>query len=274
MNATLDFYVCLSNPVRDALVADFSNDYAPARPEFVLRDTPVVRIRFCTRDAATAQLVMADPGAAVAINFGGKRADQVVSSSTLLFAATAFVRDATDPEDVFWSAPLNLNTTEFINAFASTTPIDLITEIELVEDDERRTVSQAQSLGLYDVVRGGEGGATPSVPPLPTAPTANALLGGNPAGTAWSFTAHSFLLFVRNDITAYTGGAATALDAIPTASGATLLNQWLGLLVGGSLSIWRLEVWDGVTAENAAAGLVLADDAHPVTNPRIWVRIL
>jgi hypothetical protein len=75
--------------------------------------------------------------------------------------------------------------------------------------------------------------------------------------------------------TALTGGAATALDGIATASGATSTSHVIITAIGGVLRHWQLQVdpAPGVTAENAAGGIVLPDDYNAATNARIWVEI-
>jgi hypothetical protein len=70
---------------------------------------------------------------------------------------------------------------------------------------------------------------------------------------------------------ALTGGTATSLDGVAT----TALVLMTPCLVSqaGALSMWQLQTWDGVTAENTGAGLVLPDDANALTNLKIWVRL-
>lgn len=76
----------------------------------------------------------------------------------------------------------------------------------------------------------------------------------------------------RVDLLGATGGGSTKLDGIPT-FGQDNLNQILFTTFSGRLEMWQLQVWDGVTAENAEAGFVLPDDSVHSTNPRIWVLI-
>ncbi len=70
---------------------------------------------------------------------------------------------------------------------------------------------------------------------------------------------------------ALTGGTATSLDGVATVA-LPLLTPCL-VSESGALSMWQLQVWDGVTAENTGAGLVLPDDANALTNLKIWVRL-
>lgn len=187
MNLTIDHYVCLTNRVRDALVVDLDNDFAPTPTEYVLRATGVqVRIFFCKRAAGA--LVAYDPGEDIGINYGAKRADQVIGdTSPTLFEVSAFTRDATDPENVFWLASLDLNTEEFADAFSSTNPIDLSASIEITEDGLEYPAAIFEALGIHDVLRDTDTPPTAALPPYPTTTTAYALLGGNSAGDAWVF---------------------------------------------------------------------------------------
>jgi hypothetical protein len=70
---------------------------------------------------------------------------------------------------------------------------------------------------------------------------------------------------------ALTGGTVTSLDGVAT----TALVLMTPCLVSqaGALSMWQLQTWDGVTAENTESGLVLPDDANALTNLKIWVRL-
>jgi hypothetical protein len=70
---------------------------------------------------------------------------------------------------------------------------------------------------------------------------------------------------------ALTGGTATSLDGVATTS-LVLMTPCL-VSQAGALSMWQLQTWDGVTAEDTANGLVLPDDANALTNLKIWVRL-
>jgi hypothetical protein len=70
---------------------------------------------------------------------------------------------------------------------------------------------------------------------------------------------------------ALVGGTGGSLDGVATTD-LPLLTPCL-VSSEGVLSMWQLQAWDGTTAENTAAGLVLPDDAVPVTNAKIWVRL-
>jgi len=78
----------------------------------------------------------------------------------------------------------------------------------------------------------------------------------------------------RNDITARTGGGATALDGIVTAGGAVATGTSVRTLSGasGAREEWLLIA--GTTAEAASAGIVRPDDYHGSTNVRIWKQVL
>lgn len=73
-------------------------------------------------------------------------------------------------------------------------------------------------------------------------------------------------------INALTGGAAGALDSIPTASSAMTTGRWVLAIVSGELSIWQLQA--GTTAEDSANGIVRPDDYDGSTNARIWIKVL
>jgi hypothetical protein len=70
---------------------------------------------------------------------------------------------------------------------------------------------------------------------------------------------------------ALTGGESTELDGVVTLT-LPVLTPCL-VSTEGTLSMWQLQVWDGTTAEDTAAGLVLPDDANAITNAKIWVRL-
>ena len=83
-----------------------------------------------------------------------------------------------------------------------------------------------------------------------------------------------FGLKERNDITARTGGGATALDGIATAAGAWTTGNSIRTRSGalGAREEWILET--GVDAEDADAGIVRPDDYNAGTNARVWKQIL
>ena len=298
MNLTIDHYVCLSNRVRDALVVDLANDFAPPPAEYVLRATGVhVRIFFCRR--VNGALEAYDPGAGIGINYGAKRNDQIVgTASPTLFETSSFTRDATDPAKVFWIADLNLNTTEFSGAFTSSPLIDLSGSIEITEDGEEFPAAIFEALGVHDILRDTDTPPTAALPPYPTTPTAETVLAGNSTGTAWvkltfaalwaKFLADVSLLFPWSRIsgapttfppsalTALTGGGAGSLDGVATAGGATttttIREVLSGSVGGGDLAVSRWVLMDGTNPEDGA-GYVRPDDYDAGTNARIWVRI-
>lgn len=67
------------------------------------------------------------------------------------------------------------------------------------------------------------------------------------------------------------GGTGAALDGVATTTLATMTPCLVSQ--AGVLSMWQLQVWDGLTAEDTAAGLVLPDDANAITNAKFWVRL-
>lgn len=73
--------------------------------------------------------------------------------------------------------------------------------------------------------------------------------------------------------TALTGGAAGALDALPTlpaTEGALLLGSLRPAIVGGVLSWWQLTA--GTAAENSVGGIVRPDDYATTTNEKNWIQ--
>lgn len=202
MSITIDHYVCLSNRVRDALVVDLANDFAPPPPEYVLRATGVVvRIFFCRR--VDGVLEAYDPGAGISLHYGAKRTDQVVgATSPILFQSAAFTRDATDPDVVFWSATLDLNTTEFAAAFSSTTPINLTATIELEEAGTETPAAIFDALGIHDVLRDTDTPPSAALPPYPLSPTDGTVLAGGLVSGVLSWvrltTAQLWARFIAN----------------------------------------------------------------------------
>lgn len=95
------------------------------------------------------------------------------------------------------------------------------------------------------------------------------------AGTAYT-KAESLALFglTYNTITARTGGGATALDGLATASDAIATGVSVRTRSGtsGAREEWILTA--GTDAENAAAGIVRPDDYNASTNARVWKQIL
>ena len=71
--------------------------------------------------------------------------------------------------------------------------------------------------------------------------------------------------------TAYTGGAATNVDYVATAAGATATGSCIQTAILGDLAMWQLQA--GTAAENTAGGIIRPDDYHSTTNARVWVRI-
>jgi len=187
-SSTLDLFPCISRPARQALLVDSASLSSAPTPQFVLRDTVRIRVRFLTIPSGSRVPVNFDPGAGVTINFGAKVAATYPTSTTFLFFNNSFTRDATDPADVFFFADVNLNTTEFIAAFTGgANTLAMTGEIEIESGTERQTVAQFAATGVFDVIRGTEAPPSDAVPPYPVAPSALALLGGNSDGTAWDF---------------------------------------------------------------------------------------
>lgn len=76
---------------------------------------------------------------------------------------------------------------------------------------------------------------------------------------------------IRADIASLTGGGATALDGIATASGAMATGAIVLLGYGRAAQLWQLVA--GTDAEDPSAGVVRPDDYHASTNARIWVQL-
>lgn len=80
---------------------------------------------------------------------------------------------------------------------------------------------------------------------------------------------------VLTSVTAFTGGAAGALDAQVTTDVA--VGRVVRIFITESSILtpqeWLLRTWTDET-EDAAAGIVLPDDFHSTTNPKFWHRVL
>lgn len=72
-------------------------------------------------------------------------------------------------------------------------------------------------------------------------------------------------------ITSLTGGGATALDGLVTASERIPTGAVVLLSYGRVGQLWQLVL--GTDAENTSGGVVRPDDYHASTNARIWVQL-
>lgn len=93
------------------------------------------------------------------------------------------------------------------------------------------------------------------------------------AGTSYTKAEALALFGTYVPSTALTGGAAGALDALPTlpaTSGALPTGSLRSAIVGGVLSWWQLTA--GTAAENAAGGIVRPDDYATTTNEKNWIQ--
>lgn len=72
-------------------------------------------------------------------------------------------------------------------------------------------------------------------------------------------------------ITGLTGGGATKLDGIATATGAVETGATVILSYGRVGQTWQLIA--GTDAEASTAGIVRPDDYNVSTNPRIWIQL-
>lgn len=183
-------------------------------------------------------------------------------NGTLLAAANTYTLVGETARVTF-----SLNTTALVSYFADNVPAGaresaMLFEVEVSAQDAttretylqetaqvRRDVNQANDLipddeaELYVLI--------------------GSLFDANGRAIAPQFVAH------RGEITARTGGTATALDAIVTTNlsipFAVLIN------IGGSGEVWQLAA--GTDAEDGTF-TVRPDDYHASTNARVWKRIL
>jgi hypothetical protein len=119
---------------------------------------------------------------------------------------------------------------------------------------------------ILQAVQGGIGGAS-SFAELTGDPYDNAAL----AAALTAITAGGGSVLSRTDITGLTGGTATDLDSIATATLAS--DGTTSVLINVTalgMQLWTLQA--GVDAENAAGGIVRPDD-YGAGNQKIWVRI-
>jgi hypothetical protein len=167
MSYAIDIYINLSAPPRNSLVQGFSALSQPSPPEFILRDDAQIRLHFMTVASGNNFGVTYDLGGSTTLRFGAKNASSFVSESGFLFYTDTFTRDAdTDPTDITFTAPLSLNTSEFIAAFQGTnSTISLQIEVETGSSGAKRTVMQGLATGVFDVIRGNEGSPTITQPP-------------------------------------------------------------------------------------------------------------
>lgn len=129
--------------------------------------------------------------------------------------------------------------------------VELIGEVEATAAGAEFTSQTLTFVVHNDVIRGSEGTPTSGSPSYPT-----------PAQS----------IVARLDITALTGGAATALDGIATAGINLTTDPTLyAVAISGALGLYRLEA--GTDAE-ASPGIIRPDDYHGTTNARVWKQVL
>lgn len=167
MPSTIDLYINTSAVARRSLVQGYDVLSTPSSPEFVVRDDVRIRIHLMTVASGSRTGVSFDPGIGSLVRFGAKPLSSFVTSSDFLFYSDSFTRDATDPDDVFFYADIDLNTEEFIAAFTGTaSTVGLRIECEVVNSGITQTVMQSDAVGLFDVIRGDEEMPSPSIDSL------------------------------------------------------------------------------------------------------------
>lgn len=153
--------------------------------------------------------------------------------------------DLTDDPGGFYIATLDLSGDDLAALLpAGTAQVFCHLEIETITDGVAQSSQSCPVVILSDVIRPGDGAVAITSQPSP-----------------------SPLLYFKN-ITALTGGGATALDGISTVGKTALL---VTLYVADELQTWRL--FAGTTAEDSAAGIVRPDDYNASTNAQIWKRL-
>lgn len=153
--------------------------------------------------------------------------------------------DLTDDPGGFYLAPLDLAGDDLADLFtAGTSSVYCHLEIQTVTAGVPQSSQSIPVMILSDVIRPGDG-----APAITGQPAASPLL-------------------VYKDITALTGGGATALDGIPTTGKSNVIVM---IYLDSELQTWRL--FAGTTAEDADNGIVRPDDYDADDNAQIWKRI-
>lgn len=163
-------------------------------------------------------------------------------SAPLAYAAFTPPAEALGP----WTADLNLNTTELLAAFGTAATLPLDFELSLFVGGLKHVAAVFTAPLHAGQLTGAEGTPAAAIPTV-------------------SLRARAAL----------TGGAADALDAIATVSGAydrLTIEVTTGTLAGGDLATSRWLLVPGTTAEDGVS-IVRPDDYHPSTNARVWVRV-
>jgi hypothetical protein len=264
MPSTIDLYINTSAGARRSLVQGYDVLSTPSNPEFVVRDDVRIRIHLMTVASGSRTGTTFDPGVGSTIRFGAKLLSNFVTSSSFLFYSDIFTRDASDPDDVFFYADIDLNTTQFIAAFTGTTStIALRIECEVENSGITQTVMQNDAVGLFDVIRGDEPAPSPSVTSLTLTGTltANSLVGETLSVTDATI-ANEFNL---------TSGAITFGSTLfngPTGSfsGTPTLGMAPRVVSGSTTAVINEELWVSATAT--------ITDPTPVANKGYKVFVL
>jgi hypothetical protein len=242
MPSTIDLYINTSAVARRSLVQGFDVLSTPSNPEFVVRDDVRVRIHLMTVASGSRTGISFDPGSGSTIRFGAKTLAHFVTSEDFMFYSDTFTRDATDPDDVFFYADIDLNTTEFIAAFSgNAATVALRIECEVVNGGITQTVMQNDALGLFDVIRGDE--------PTPSHSTTSLTLTG-------TLTANSL---VAEDM---------------TVTDATVTNELIlssGQITIGSTNLFGPTGSFGQIPTIAIAPRVVTANTTAVLNEELWV---
>lgn len=151
-----------------------------------------------------------------------------------------------------WSGSFPLNTYDVLAAVASASSNlwQPTLELELTDPSAaRRTIFQGTINVTAEVINLGNG--TP-----------------NPQASYYTTTeAQGRYVLNRSDITALTGGTATDLDSITTASGAITAGTCVGVSVGNIFHIYKLVA--GTDAEDSP-NIIRPDDYAGTTNEYVW----
>jgi hypothetical protein len=282
MPSTIDLYINTSAGARRSLVQGYDVLSTPSNPEFVVRDDVRIRIHLMTVASGSRTGTTFDPGVGSTIRFGAKLLSNFVTSTSFLFYSEAFTRDATNEDDVFFYADIDLNTSEFIAAFASNAPIaNLRIECEVVTGDLTQTVMQNDAVGLFDVIRGDEPAPTPAGGAagarfIPVSSNQTAVTGArylNLANATYTdptpASGANYEVFVRNG-TATIGGTAYTTGAYLRVyhSGAWTTRRYGFSSVASSLENARTEIGASAIADFPIyLGQDLLDNKTYVLNP-------
>lgn len=229
------------------------------QPVFTVGDHFPIRIQLARRDAVpTNPAAGIDPEPGTSFVLAGKALN---ATGALLFYADSFspvLDESAAPIPGLFQSDLDLNTLALAAHIVSAPagPKTILCELEVRNAANTRRYSlQFDATARPQVYKGTEGVPLGDVPSYP-APS-SLMLRGTTAPD------------LRLDITALTGGGATALDGLPTAGIAP--PYLVGIVSGGALRFYLLTT---STAAEAAPGIIRPDDYAPVTNEKVWTQVL